>query len=230
MTWMRCSFFAVVCTLLFAVGAGAASGHEAHRKAAPATVEASEVEPATQPAAPPAEEQVATTESASSHQPHAAVDAPPEPEREPEPEAVSVLDWLGRLHPTVIHFPIALFLAALVAELLFASTRLELFRNALRFCLWGAAMSAALAAPLGWMFAASGATEEGWILEAHRWSGIAASLIGLAVLWIVERAERAEGSRVVLRVLLALQALLIGGVGFLGGSLLYGLDHFWRGL
>lgn len=225
MTWMRCSFFAVVCTLLFALGAGTASGHEAHRKAAPATVEATEVEPATQPAEPPAEEQVATPESASSHQHHAAADAPPEP----EPEAVSILDWLGRLHPLVIHFPIALFLAALVAELLFASSRLELFRNALRFCLWGAAMSAAVVAPLGWMFAASGATEEGWILEAHRWTGTAASFLGLAVLWIVERAERADGSRVGLRVLLALQALLIGGVGFLGGSLLYGLDHLWRG-
>jgi uncharacterized membrane protein len=224
MTWTRFSFLGVVCTLLFALGAGAASGHEAHRKAVPVTVEATEVEPAPQPPEPPAEVSVAAADSASTHQPHAPADAPP------EPEAVSVPDWLGRLHPMVIHFPIALFLAALVAELLFASTRLELFRNALRFCLWGAAMSAAIAAPLGWMFAASGATEEGWILEAHRWSGIAASLLGLAVLWIVERAERAEGSRVVLRVLLALQALLIGGVGFLGGSLLYGLDHFWRGL
>jgi len=130
----------------------------------------------------------------------------------------------------VIHFPIALFLDAFAAELFYFTTNQELFRGALRFCLWGAAMSAAVATPLGWMFAASGATEEGWILEAHRWAGTAALFLGLVVLLIVERAERTAGSRGPLRVLLALQALLIGGVGFLGGSLLYGLDHLWRGL
>jgi hypothetical protein len=32
-----------------------------------------------------------------------------------------------------------------------------------------------------------------------------------------------------LRVSLAAQALLIGAVAFLGGSLLYGFDHLWRG-
>jgi uncharacterized membrane protein len=127
------------------------------------------------------------------------------------------------------HFPIALFLAAFAAELLFIATQQELFRHALRFCLWGAVISAVIAAPLGWMFAASGATEEGWVLETHRWSGTTAACLGVVVLWVTEYTERAGGSRLWLRVSLATQALLIFAVGFLGGSLLYGFDHLWRG-
>ncbi len=233
MRWMRSSSLAVVCTLLFAVGAGAARGHEAHRQATSVTDEATQDERPSQPlesAAEPAREptlELARTEppaesnSHSTHQPHAHAAAPTEP--------VSVLDWLGRLHPMVIHFPIALFFAALVAEILFIVTREEMFRHALRFSLWGGAMSAAIAAPLGWIFAASGAGEEGWILEAHRWAGTAALCLGVVVLWVGERTERADGSRLLLRISLAVQASLIGGVGFLGGSLLYGFDHLWRG-
>ena len=145
-------------------------------------------------------------------------------------ESVSLMDWLGRFHPMVIHFPIALFLAAFAAETMFALTGNELFRSALRFTVWGGALSATLAAPLGWMFAAAGGTEEGWILETHRWTGIAAVALGLTILWILERTERQGGSRLLLRVALAIQASLIGTVGFLGGSLIYGFDHLWRGL
>ena len=58
----------------------------------------------------------------------------------------------------------------------------------------------------------------------------AALLLGVAVLWIGERTERRGGSRLLLRASLALQASLIGSAGFLGGSLLYGFDHLWRGV
>jgi len=221
MTWKRFSSLALVCTLLLAVGAVAAGGHEAHRKSDSVSAEATEKERVRQPLEAASEEPVAATGSQSTHPPHGPADTPP--------ESVSLLSWLGRLHPMVIHFPIALFLVAFVAELLFAATREELFRHALRFSLWGGAISAVIAAPLGWMFAASGATEEGWLLEAHRSAGTAASVLGIAVLWIGERAERANGKRLLLRVSLGLQALLIGSVGFLGGSLLYGIDHLWRG-
>lgn len=231
MTSMRSSILAVAGTLLVALGAVAASGHEAHRKGdsvTPQTIEAEQPTPLT-PLTPLSEaagvEPIAAVDSGSSQHLHALYAA-----SDPAIERVSVLSWLGRLHPTATHFPIALFLAALAAELLFIATQHQLFRHALRFCLFGAAISAVIAAPLGWMFAASGATEENWILEAHRWSGAAAACLGVVVLWVVERTERTDGRRLSLRVSLVIQALLIGSVGFLGGSLLYGFDHFWRGL
>jgi uncharacterized membrane protein len=222
MTWKRSTSFLAVGTLLSTIAAGAANGHEAHRQGGAATLEATEREPAPGRVAPATEEPSSKTDSHSTHPPHTPTDVPPAP--------LSIFSWLGRLHPMAIHFPIALFLAALVAELLFAATREELFRHALRFSLWGGAMSAIIAAPLGWMFAASGATEEGWLLETHRWAGTAAFFLGAAVLWIGERTERTDGNRLLLRVSLAFQALLIGSVGFLGASLLYGFDHLWKGI
>jgi len=137
----------------------------------------------------------------------------------------TVLSWIGRFHPMVVHFPIALFISALVAEILFAATRQELFRHALRFLLWGGALGAAVAASLGWTFAATGPTEHGWLLDAHRWAGTAAAVVGLVVLSVNERIERGMGTRAVLRVSLTAIAVLVGAAGFLGGSLLYGIDH-----
>lgn len=200
----------IACVLLQLLGALAASGHEAHRKSQAIAVEVPIASP-TSPLPP-----------ASPAEPILAPDDPTDPPRS------SPLSWLGRLHPMMTHFPIALFLAALVSELLFAATREVLFRHALRVMLWGGAMGAVIAAPLGWWFAASGAGEEGWILEAHRWAGTAAACLGIVVLWIGERTERASDRRLLLRIGLFLQALLIGSVGYLGGSLLYGIDHFWR--
>ncbi|MBW2398078.1 MAG: hypothetical protein JRE71_13930 [Deltaproteobacteria bacterium] len=137
----------------------------------------------------------------------------------------TLLSWLGRFHPMVIHFPIAFFITPLVAEILFAATRRDLFRHALRFLLWGGAASAIFAVALGWTFAATGPTDHGWLLEAHRWAGTAVSALGLAVLAVNERFERTGGSRALLRFPLVAIAVLVGATGFLGGSLLYGIDH-----
>lgn len=135
---------------------------------------------------------------------------------------------LGRLHPMATHFPIALFIVAGVAEFLFATTRLPQVGSPVRFLVWSASASAVGVAPLGWLFAATSQTEVGWILETHRWAGTTAALSGLLVLWLCERVERRGGGRGGFRAALLIQAFLIGATGFLGGSLLYGIDHLWR--
>lgn len=140
-------------------------------------------------------------------------------------EPTTFLSWIGRFHPMVVHFPIALLITALAAEIFFAATNRELFRHALRFILWGGVLTAITAAPLGWIFAATGPTEHGWLLEAHRWVGTSAATLGLVVFGINERTERVRGSRTLLRLSLLVASLLIGATGFLGGSLLYGIDY-----
>jgi uncharacterized membrane protein len=224
MTSKYCIVLAVIGISLAALCAGAATAHEAHRKADSVNLEAAAAEQPPETIEPAGVEPAAPAGVDSTHQAHSPADA------DAPVETVSIIEWLGRLHPMAIHFPIALFIAALVAEFLYAATRSELFRHALRFTLWGAAMSALVAAPLGWIFAATGTTEEGWLLEAHRWAGTAALVLGVVVLWIGERSERKNGRRLLLRISLAFQAILIGSAGFLGGSLLYGFDHLWRGI
>jgi uncharacterized membrane protein len=201
----------VLAFLIITFSAGTAAAHKKHQEA-PAPVQAPAI--------------VAPVEAP------AIVDRPLQAPQEPAPEIRTrpgFLSWIGRFHPLVIHFPIALLLAALIAELLFSATGELLFRHALRFCLWGGALGVLAAAPLGWAFAASGATESGWLLEAHRWTGSSASILCIAAVWANERVERVGGSRLPLQILLVILALLTGSAGFLGGSLLYGLDHLaWR--
>ena len=152
--------------------------------------------------------------------------APGAADAEKAPNAPTTLvSWMGRLHPMSVHFPIAFFISALAAEILFAGTRRDLFAHSLRFLLWGGAASAIVAVSLGWTFAATRATDHGRLLEAHRWAGTAVAILGLAVLAVNERLERAAGSRALLRLSLAVIAVLAGATGFLGGSLLYGIDH-----
>ena len=70
-----------------------------------------------------------------------------------QPEGVPpLLAWGGRFHPALVHFPIALLCAAAIAEILLAITGLGLFREAVRFCVWGGALGAVGAGLLGWLF------------------------------------------------------------------------------
>src|SRR3954463_8649494 len=62
--------------------------------------------------------------------------------------------WVGHFHPAMTVFPIGLVLAAAVAELLWIFTRAAWLEGAARFCVIGAAVGGAVAAPLGWAFAA----------------------------------------------------------------------------
>jgi uncharacterized membrane protein len=142
----------------------------------------------------------------------------------------SPLIWLGRLHPMMIHFPIALFISALIAEIWFLVTGSEPLRQTVRFAVWGGLLGATAAVPLGWLFASSGETETGWVLEAHRWAGTATLGFGVLLTWLVERAEAAGAIRTRVRIALVLQAVLVSATGFLGGSLLYGIDHLWRAI
>ncbi len=61
-----------------------------------------------------------------------------------------LVNFAGKFHPVVVHFPIALGLAALLAEILALFTKAELFRAAARFSIVTAALGALVAVPLGW--------------------------------------------------------------------------------
>lgn len=87
--------------------------------------------------------------------------------------------FLGRLHPLVVHFPIALILLAVAVEFLrrrYGRPRPAPFAVA---CLVLGAVSAGLAAALGWSSAQTAGYGSTWVVDAHRWVGIA--LAGMAI-------------------------------------------------
>lgn len=143
------------------------------------------------------------------------------PEGVPRP-----LAWLGKFHPVATHFPIALLSVAALAELLLLQRPRELFREAVRFSVWVGAIGAVLAAPLGWFFAGFHIVDESWVMTAHRWVGTGTAVWAIVVLLLCERVYRRGADRGPFRLALFIGATLVGATGLLGGSLIYGLDHY----
>lgn len=125
--------------------------------------------------------------------------------------------WLGRFHPTLVHFPIALLTAAFLAELLARLLRRPQLQHAASFSYTLGALGSVPSAAFGWLLAES-TTHRGNELDYHRWLGVAVAtvaILGMTVFY------RKPGARLPL---LALLAVLVGITGHLGGSLSYGSD------
>src|SRR5882724_2879970 len=81
----------------------------------------------------------------------------------------------GRLHPLLVHFPIALILIAAVAELISLTTQFpEWHTVAVANTRAGAAFAVA-SAGAGWLLASSRIVEASPALEWHRWLGLMAA-------------------------------------------------------
>lgn len=137
-------------------------------------------------------------------------------------------DWLlffGRLHPLVVHLPIGLLVAVVLAETIAVFQRPEkviLLRKVLVLC---AALSAIVSATVGWFLASEGGYAQG-LLFWHRWGGIA--FAALMLLGFVLICSRAWASLLV-RAGVLLSALgLMTIVGHLGGSMTHGETYLAR--
>jgi mono/diheme cytochrome c family protein/uncharacterized membrane protein len=154
---------------------------------------------------------------------------PPEPEQAGSSQGFfeKLLPWLGKFHPPVTSFPIALLATAALAELLLMSTGLPLFDAAGRFWLWVGAATALLAAALGWCHAGVNLVDESWLLTTHRWLGTGSAGSAALVLWVSEWSRRADPPRpLARRVVLFGVAGLVLATGYFGGALVFGLDHY----
>jgi len=143
------------------------------------------------------------------------------PEGVPRPAA-----WLGKFHPPATHFPVALLASAAFAELLLLRAPGQLPYHAVRFCVWVGGAGAVVTALLGWFFAGFRFVDDEWVMTAHRWFGTGTALWAVLTLFLCERAYRGARSRRLFRVALFGGAALVTATGFLGGSLVYGLDHY----
>jgi hypothetical protein len=143
------------------------------------------------------------------------------------PFAVRLLLWLGKFHVATVHFPIALLLAAAVAELWALGRGIRIPLPAVRFCVLLGAAGAAAAVVLGWLLAWGGyGASSPRRLALHRWLGTAAGLLALGLAVLSEVDARSGKRRRPFQVLLFLGAVLVGITGHLGGVLVHGEDFF----
>jgi uncharacterized membrane protein len=133
--------------------------------------------------------------------------------------------WVGRFHAASTHFPIALLLASLLSESLAWWTRKDTWLTCTRFLLILGGSSAVATATLGWCNAYAGVSQ---VYQLHKWLGTATAAWALMCVGASVFYECREGTpeRYRLRGALFLGAVLVSATGFLGGAIVYGLDHY----
>jgi uncharacterized membrane protein len=165
------------------------------------------------------------------------VGAPPGPPVVPRPKSPPltlgrrIIRDLGQFHPPFTHFPIALLLVALPAEFVWKLTRKDSWKTTVRFCVTLGAVSAVITATLGWCDAPfstyHGASAA--VLLWHRWFGTGTAIWALLAATLLESSNRRGNPRRLscwFRGTLVIGAVLVSVAGYLGASLIYGLNHF----
>ena len=163
-------------------------------------------------------------------EPDLGADATDSQKENPGRKELSFLARLGRLigkfHVLVVHFPIALLLEAVLAELLSMWRKQRTPSSVVRFCVLLGAAGAVSAAGLGWLHAAFSAAGPRQILFIHRWLGTLAAAWSVETVLLSERDARSQRRSKTFRIVLFLGAGLIGLAAHFGGTLVFGLNYF----
>src|SRR5262249_3571433 len=134
---------------------------------------------------------------------------------------------VGKFHLLLLHFPIALLLAAAAGEVASALRGGRGVDPAVRFCArWGAA-AAVPASLCAWLSAGGGAGAAApGLLAGHRGAGTAAAAWAVVAALVLERDAR-RGTRTPGAPLVTLAgALLVAAAAHWGGELVHGEDFF----
>jgi uncharacterized membrane protein len=138
---------------------------------------------------------------------------------------INEMTLAGRLHPLLLHFPIALLVFAAAAEVAALLTKYPAWHVVAVVNLRVGAASAAITAITGWLLASSLHVDDVRALEWHRWIGVVttAAVIGAA---LATAGDDSQSRRVrwLYRVALFWAAALVAVTGHLGARLVWGAD------
>ena len=142
------------------------------------------------------------------------------------------MDLLGRLHPLMVHFPLALAIVAAIVELWRAARRHDGPSPFAVTAIWFAAAGGVAAACSGWANAAYGGESTSVNLLIHRWGGVAVAVLLVALAITGTTASRAghAGWSGLWRMGLVLCAGVVAAVGHFGGNLVHGEGYVTRAL
>lgn len=136
--------------------------------------------------------------------------------------AKRLLDWIGRLHPIVVHFPIAFLPAAFFTALV--GRKRPAFTAPVKFLVVAGGILAPISAVLGWIDGGFLLASDDWLVGAHRWLGtlIGAGAFGLAI-WALRKPQQDRSPAMIAALGVMTVAIVIQG--WLGGALTHGVAH-----
>ena len=193
-----------------------ATAHKEHKKEQP--VAAQVVQPGPEAAAPAAAQVDPGADHAGMNGMMEAMEM--EMDRSRMPLFERLLDWFGRLHPAIVHFPIAFFPAALFTAIV--GRRRPAFAAPVQFLVVAGGIFAPIAAAAGWISGMGAEPDQ--ILNYHRWLGVAIGIVGFGLgVWAWKRPWEDRGAGMILA--LILMTIAIAAQGFLGAAVTHGMDH-----
>jgi uncharacterized membrane protein len=133
--------------------------------------------------------------------------------------------FIGRLHPLLIHFPIALVIAAVAAEVAATVSGDGRWRTVAIGNVRAGAAFALVAAIAGWRLALGPGTEATALLEWHRWLGTIGAGVSLAAALASWGADgRSSLELGIYRIALFGAGISVAVAGHLGGLLVWGAN------
>lgn len=128
--------------------------------------------------------------------------------------------WIGRMHPMVVHFPIAFFPAALFTAIV--GRKRPAFSAPVQFLVVAGGIFAPVAAVAGWLAGMDADPEA--VLTYHRWLGVVVGVAGAGLgIWAWKRPWEDRGTGMITA--LTLMTIAIAAQGFMGASITHGMDH-----
>jgi uncharacterized membrane protein len=139
-------------------------------------------------------------------------------------------DWLGRLHPGLVHFPIALIVVALAAEVCCIASREGRFADTARFLVNIAAWVSIPVAATGFLRAGSMTMDaaQHHVFTIHRIFGIATPVLAFLCAGLAAGVRRSGQiwELMFYRVVLVITAVSAVVAGLYGGEMVYGAGFF----
>lgn len=140
----------------------------------------------------------------------------------PKTGIARLIDWLGRFHPMLVHFPLALLPMAFLA-ILIARRRPEWTHTA-HILVVAAGLAVIPAALLGWFAGGFALAGDDSLLVVHRWLGTAIAFAGAGLALMIWRGRTQVSHPLALVALIVINIALIVQ-GWYGGALVHGADH-----
>ena len=130
----------------------------------------------------------------------------------------------GRLHPLLVHFPIALILIAAISELIYLATRSPWWHTVAVANVRAGAAFAVGSAGAGWVLASSHIVEASSALEWHRWLGLVAAIVAITAALMTATIDQPGRRQWLYRVVLFSAAAFVAVAGHFGAMLVWGAD------
>jgi uncharacterized membrane protein len=131
-----------------------------------------------------------------------------------------MIEFIGRLHPVLVHLPIGILMLAVLFEWLSAIKKFRSLKKSQRLIIWIGACTAVLSCITGYVLSQSGDYDQDAV-SWHQWSAITLTLFALAYAWI----KSTKKFKPLHRFFSVLVFLFVVVTGHLGGSLTHGEDY-----